>query len=1328
MSSIKSNKDIKSQEELISILDACLSNNGLINSHIDSFNHFLSVGIRQIMQQVFEMKYEFDAADTIEHDKTIEKYSIDITINDVEITSPVTYNYDKREFQVVFPNESLLKDLTYCSPIYINATIIANAYHSNGTVSTKKENIKRHMIAKLPIMIKSKLCNTFQKSKETLIRLQEDPSDQGGYFTIKGNQYIINNLESMKYNEPREFKNEGHKNELARSDIISKPGDAFENSYNMVIKLLNNNSIVINLGKAGFKDIDIPFFIIFRALGLITGKSIIEYITYSLDSRDMITKQMLNITKSALTNKYAEFEKANDIVNHTAVLELLSKQLSIYDSYKIKDIKKNKDGHLKKEDLNLMQFVMNRLLSNLDTKFLPHIGLTPDLRLKKAAFLGHMISRLLLVHLGILDPTDRDSYKNKRINDSGISYSRIFKTQYNFMVVQKTKRQAMKDFKNNSFTDINLQALFKNAIKPEDFEKALMNAIVSGDKTITVNKLTFNNRLSSQQLHPKNKLNVLTSLKSVDTPNKNNSSKSSERAILLRQVHPTGTGYICGITSADTGVKVGMSKQLSVSADITPASSSEVIKDIISNDPMLISVIDSIKDSRMYIDNLHKVFVNGDWLGCVSDFKSFLDTYRHKRRIGEIHPMATVSHNIRCNEIHIWVDSGRLVRPLIIVRNNMKEPGYTPDKFRQWITLTQKMLNDLKSKKIGINELAKMGVVEFITPEEHENLYCAFELDHFMKHINDPLHPFTHVDIPQGIIGLVALTSVFANHNQAARVVFQTNQVKQTNSWPTKNWAHCAHKDLYIQVYNEDPLVTTMAYKYIPPMGVNATVAIAIYGGYNQEDSLIINKSSVDRGMFDAIHITFQKTDCEQNEIICKPNPAETADIKSYCNYEKLKNGIIPEGTYVQEGDCLVGKVAKLSKSDITNPNIIYTDRSMIYKEKEPAVVWKVVHAYNNEEKVFVKIIFKTFRKTEIGNKFCLTPDHEVLTKEDGWITIDNLSVDHSLAIADENDNLVYENPQALNEFDCNDEDMYQLESKKVDFTCTMNHKIYAKQIGEDKFNLIDADSLINQTYHTKKNVINTNLGIDTFVLPEFKHSKNCYRKYNNPEKIIDMNDWLEFFGIYIAEGHIDKGHMVRISAHKQTIKDKLNELLPKIGFTYKIYENSEDYYYITSQRSLTQYLEQFGKGIYKYLPQFVWDLSQDQSRVLLMSLLSGDVYKKPGCESYEYYTGSEKLANDVQRLTIHCGWSSFMKIKRQGGEELEIKGKKTTRKTNQYRISILMDQQGLEPLVSSKTKSTKVDIIKYTGKVYCPTVSSGKFLIRKNGKPVISGNSNRSG
>ena len=412
-----------------------------------------------------------------------------------------------------------------------------------------------------------------------------------------------------------------------------------------------------------------------------------------------------------------------------------------------------------------------------------------------------------------------------------------------------------------------------------------MNAIVSGDKTLTVNKMTFKNRLSSQQLHHKNKLNVLTTLRSIDTPNKGNSAKSSERAIALRQVHPTGTGYICGITSADTGAKVGMSKQLSVSADITAASASEVLKHIVQDDKQLIKIESILKDMTLLSKhNLHKVLVNGDWIGCVQDFKSFLNRYREKRRKGEVHLLTTVSHNIVANEIHMWVDSGRLIRPLLVVHNNMNDKDYTHDKFRQWINLTDDHIKKLIDGSIDIDDLAHEGIVEYISPEEHENTYIAFEFDRFKQHLNNPLHRYTHVDIPQGNMGLVALTSVFANHNQAARIVFQTNQVKQTNSWALKNWAFTAHKDLYHQMYNEDPLVSTFAYRHIPPMGTNAIVAISIYGGYNQEDSLIVNRSSVDRGMFDAAHMTYDKVEVEQNEIVGKPDPSNTADIKSYCN------------------------------------------------------------------------------------------------------------------------------------------------------------------------------------------------------------------------------------------------------------------------------------------------------------------------------------------------------------------------------------------------------------------------------------------------------------
>lgn len=1310
MSSFKGN-----QEELISIIESALTKESVISATLGSFDHFVEHGIAQIAQTVFELKFELDSKDTVERDPTIEKYTLDVTIDAVRVSNPSQYDPVTQQHSPMFPNTALLRDLTYCSGVYVDATLTAKAFHKNGTESTDRITVENAMICKLPTMVKSKLCNTFNRSNEALIKLEEDPSDLGGYFVIKGNQYIIINMESMKYNQCHEFANEGHKNELCRSDIISKPGDAFENSYYCVIKLLNNQSLVVNMSMAGLKEIEVPFFVFFRALGIYSAKEIISYITYSFDDSDPITKQMMNILERSLSNTYTEMNSVlknefprrngapvgsvNVIVNQDDALHLLTRCLKYFDSYKSKIRSANED-----DALNVERFVLSRLEQTIDQKFLPHVGLTSADRKKKAMYLGHMINRMLLTHLGVIPSTDRDSYKNKRINDAGMSYSRVFKTQFNFMVVQKLKRQFMKDFKNNSFVDVNLHALFKNAIRAEDFEKALMNAIVSGDKTLTVNKITFKNRLSSQQLHHKNKLNVLTTLRSIDTPNKGNSAKSSERAIKLRQVHPTGTGFICGITSADTGVKVGMSKQLSVSADITPAGSSEVLKHVVLEDPQLVSMDTILKDPTLIMKhNLHKVMVNGDWIGCVENFAEFLTRYREMRRRSEIHMLTTVAHNIAVNEIQLWIDSGRMIRPLLIVRNNMNEPGYAHDKFRQWIDLTPDHVTKLRSGEIDVDDLARAGVLEYISIEEHENLYLAFELDRFNKHLTDPLHRFTHVDIPQGNMGLVALTSVFANHNQAARIVFQTNQVKQTNSWALKNWAFTAHKDLYHQIYNEDPLVSTFAYKHIPPMGTNAIVAISIYGGYNQEDSLIVNRSSVDRGMFDAAHMSYEKLEIEQNEIVCKPDQTMTSDIKSYCNYEKLVQGVIPEGTFVYEGDCLVGRVAKLQKGELKDPNIVYTDRSMVYRKKEPAYVWKVIDTTNHDDRHIIKIVFKTFRSTEIGCKFCLTPKHEVLTMG-GWISIADMTTNHSIATLIEGE-IAYERPFEVNVFDHKGQ-IYKVNNSFIECETTLEHKMYA-QVTKTKdstgeYVLTEVNELLEHDYKVMNAAMPSDKDdIDTFMLPT--------------DNEVAMDDWLLFLGIYLCEGHVDESKMVRISVDAPRIMMTLMNVIDRLNLESIAYlSTAKDVYLRGNNSALADSLIPLGKGINKRFPEYVWELNGRQSRLLLDAMILGndDCRNK---DVFDFSTSSRTLADGMQRLALHCGLGSKLQTKSPIGEALEI---------NNFQVSFCLTKATQQPWI----QTNDANLVEYTGKVYCPTVSSGVFLTRMNGKIHWTGNSSRSG
>jgi DNA-directed RNA polymerase beta subunit len=945
--------------DLIILIHSEIERKKIAGHHLDSMNSFNKIGIKQIVTKLFTADGRIkNLRDKTEEDREITDIAFSVEFTDINMSQPTTTKYKSGSQQMLTPNMARTKNLTYSAQLYINAKITASATKKNGTTVTRTAEIKDYRIASIPVMVGTEICNTFNQSKATLKNLEEDPLDSGGYFIVKGGEWCCDNLENITNNTFHVYKNM-HMNEIVRGTFLSKPGDAFENSYQVILRYLNNGAITIEITTNKFDKFEIPYYLIFRALGMTRDREIVNHIVYGIDNEDPITKHMLQVLERAFEVEDPKFGLIRRSTEPTEIIMFIAQKIT-----------ENASNINFKKDENAVKYLNGSILGIIDKYIFPHIGQLQEHRPKKLRFLGHLINKLLRVEMEVLDSTDRDSYKNKRIHAAGTSIAKTFKTDFNFTIVQPCKKHLIKDFKSIPFMQVNLVDSVKAAINSDDLERMLVQGITSGNRTITVKRNEVTNRISSQTLYHKNDLNVKSTLNTINTPN-TSASKQNERADEMRRVHPTYLGYIDISQSADTGEKVGMTKQMACTASVCGASRSFLLKKILEEDSDIIP-LDDVAPEQITAEKLAKVFVNGDWVGLCRAAHGIAFKYRTKRRYEDIHPFTTIVWEPLIREVHFWTDVGRLVRPLLIVYNNIKKyvteirKGNLNYKFRQWIKLRKSHLIGLQEKSITMDDLRKQRIIEYISPEEQENAYLAMNFEILKKHVNDVTHQFTHCDIDQAIFGVVALASPMANHSNATRITMYTNHRKQAAGWFALNWPFRIDKNTFFQYYCELPLVKCFSDSLTYPNGQNCTVALALYTGKGQEDSIIVNGSSVDCGMFTGSHFHYEKTELEKGEQFGNPDFARTMDIKKDAVYEYIENGFIKEGTIVYKGYVLIVKSAKIPKPV---DNYLYVDRSIIYKFDEPAIVEKVVTPRNDEDVLIAKVKLRSYRPLAVGDK-----------------------------------------------------------------------------------------------------------------------------------------------------------------------------------------------------------------------------------------------------------------------------------------------------------------------------------------------------------------------
>jgi len=186
-------------------------------------------------------------------------------------------------------------------------------------------------------------------------------------------------------------------------------------------------------------------------------------------------------------------------------------------------------------------------------------------------------------------------------------------------------------------------------------------------------------------------------------------------------------------------------------------------------------------------------------------------------------------------------------------------------------------------------------------------------------------------------------------------------------------------KTSYVLTYGGRPLVDTRIMNLAQfskiPSGKIVIVAIASFTGYNQEDSIIFNKEFIDRGGFSATIYRTEKDEDKKThgdeEIRCRPDPIKTKGM-NFANYDKLNNsGVIPENTFLENKDVIIGKVVPIRSNRNDQTKIIkYRDQSKIFRTREESYVDKNCVDRNGDGYTFCKVRTRTYRPPVIGDKF----------------------------------------------------------------------------------------------------------------------------------------------------------------------------------------------------------------------------------------------------------------------------------------------------------------------------------------------------------------------
>ena len=960
----------------------------LVAHHLDSYNDFFSKGIFQIFRENNPIRFierDTETADTSTEEITSKKPK-SVKIGDKEnpnecliylggkdgnklyFGKPIIYDESsgKPYPHFMYPNDARLRNMNYGVTIHYDIDVDFNYYNGEQKIQETKTYEKIYL-GRFPIMLHSNLCILKGVGTEVRFNMGECRNDYGGYFIISGKEKVIvsqdkfgdNMLYVRKYKDDEMYSYSCEVHSV--SEDSSKPIRYTSAKIVAPEAKYTNNQIVIDIPNVKKP---IPLFILMRALGVISDKSIIEYCLLDINTNSNMVDLFI-----------PSVHDANIIFTQQIALEFIAKFTKRQTISAVHDI--------------LMNY------------FLPHIG--EDNYLNKAYFIGFMVNKLLRVFMGREAPTDRDNFKFKRIETSGSLIYDLFREYYLiqnrniFLKIDKEYYYHAGKYRTNfvSLVEDNIKDFFKEKIVEDGFKKGFKGNWGADANTKRIGLVQDLNRLSW--------FTHISHLRKISLP-----LDPTAKIVGPHLLHSTQWGLIDPVDTPDGG-NVGLHKHIAISTAITNGFSSyPIIKWIRANTSLKLLT----ECSPNVLANSTKVFVNGNWVGVLDNPIQTINNLKLFRRNGIIPVYTSISFSYQTNIIYIYTDGGRLTRPIFyrdqIISNNgeisynklsyehgnikeiIESRKYTwtqvisgfEKKNNEFYNVRNNILYDVNMLYPGYDTLEKIleffeknrAIIDYIdTSEEESTLIANGSSDQKLNKY------YTHCEIdPSLIFGVMGNSIPYPETNQFPRNCFSCGQSRQAVSVYHSNSQMRMDKMGVILNYGQTPLVKSRYLEYInreeQPYGVNAIVAIMSYTGYNVEDAMLINEGSVKRGIFRTTYYTTYEAREESSKVSGSNVNTSFANIESKPNvkgikegfdYSKLdKYGIIKENTTIDERVVLIGEV-----TSSVDQKGSYIDNSKTTKKGQLGFVDKSFISEGEEGFRIAKVRIREERLPAIGDK-----------------------------------------------------------------------------------------------------------------------------------------------------------------------------------------------------------------------------------------------------------------------------------------------------------------------------------------------------------------------